>query len=194
MSYTSVLAIHLLTAGRKSGGLCATRIVDVARDRRFFATGSPGSPRTSTTPCFFLAAIWLAAMLGYWPLPVWLICKIHSRGALHPDRRRGTALWWLPQKEEVVLRCSAGPVRVRGGRRLPEDAPAADLGRGYLIRQLVSLSGPPAAGRNPRPAIGNGGSGRGSDAVLRHVIEPVGQAILFLSRSYWALEPHPELC
>ena len=24
----------------------------------------------------FLTAIWLAAMLGYWPLPVWLICKI----------------------------------------------------------------------------------------------------------------------
>lgn len=24
----------------------------------------------------FGSALWLAAMLGYWPLPVWLICKL----------------------------------------------------------------------------------------------------------------------
>lgn len=24
----------------------------------------------------FLSALWLAIMSGYWPLPVWLICKI----------------------------------------------------------------------------------------------------------------------
>ena len=44
------------------------------------------------------------------------------------------------------------------------------------------------------PALGEGGSGYDLDAVRRHLIEPVGQAILFLLQVVLALEAHPELC
>ena len=44
------------------------------------------------------------------------------------------------------------------------------------------------------PALGEGGSGCDLDAVRRHLIEPVGQAILFLLQVVLALEAHPELC
>ena len=44
------------------------------------------------------------------------------------------------------------------------------------------------------PALGEDGSGCDLDAVRRHLIEPVGQAILFPLQVVLALEAHPELC
>ncbi len=75
MGYTSVLAVHLLTAGASLAGFVLRGL--------WMWRGSPLlshritriAPHVNDT-VLFLAAIWLAAMLGYWPLPVWLICKI----------------------------------------------------------------------------------------------------------------------
>ena len=75
MGYTSVLAVHLFTAGASLAGFVLRGL--------WMWRGSPLlshrvtriAPHVNDT-VLFLTAIWLAAMLGYWPLPVWLICKI----------------------------------------------------------------------------------------------------------------------
>lgn len=75
MGYTSVLTIHLMTAGASLAGFVLRGV--------WMWRGSPllGHRITRIAPhvndtVLFLTAVWLATLLGYWPLPVWLICKI----------------------------------------------------------------------------------------------------------------------
>ena len=65
----------------------------------------------------FLTAIWLAAMLGYWPLPVWLICKITAVVLCILTGAVGLHYGGSPGKKKVVflrvrLACSAYVVAI----------------------------------------------------------------------------------
>ena len=92
----------------------------------------------------------------------------------------------------------------------PYHAMKRSILRRYSVGRWPLRSGPSARelgapGRQPpipfpmertfrNPALGEDGSGCDLDAVRRHLIEPVGQAILFPLQVVLALEAHPELC
>ena len=98
------------------------------------------------------------------------------------------------------------PAWLRSGRTMRCNDPSPPL----FSRTVALRSGPSARelgapGRQSpipslmkktfgNPALGEGGSGYDLDAVRRHLIKPVGQAILFPLQVVLALEAHPELC
>ena len=56
----------------------------------------------------FLTAIWLAAMLGYWPLPVWLICKISAVVLYILTGAVGLHYGGSPGKKKAFFCCALG--------------------------------------------------------------------------------------
>ncbi len=75
MSYGSVLVVHMVTAGASLAGFVVRGVWMWRGSRLLRHPVTRVAPHVNDT-VLFITAIWLASMLGYWPLPVWLICKL----------------------------------------------------------------------------------------------------------------------
>lgn len=75
MSYTTVLTVHLVTAGASLAGFVVRGVWMWRGSRLLRHRVTRVAPHVNDT-VLFITGIWLASKLGYWPLPVWLICKL----------------------------------------------------------------------------------------------------------------------
>ena len=75
MSYPTVLAIHLVTAGASLAGFALRGVWMWKESPLLRHRITRVAPHVNDT-VLFVTAIWMAIMLGYWPLPLWLICKV----------------------------------------------------------------------------------------------------------------------
>ena len=75
VSYEIVLAVHLSTAGASLAGFVLRGIWMWRESPLLRHPITRIAPHCNDT-ILFVAAIWLAVLHGYWPLPLWLVCKI----------------------------------------------------------------------------------------------------------------------